>query len=624
MSGRIYRFGDYLLDPSQLRLQKNGEDISLPPKVFEVLTLLVERNGHLVSHEEIMREVWQETFVEETNLRFCIHSLRKVLGKGCIETVPKRGYRFVYEVDSLSAEEFIKKYTSETSIKNEDKPAAFQVEEKQSHLIFTKPFWILAVVILLAGVGVSALFIWQRRVQTETNPNHLQTLTVLPFIKVGEKPSSNDSSQKSLADALITNLSKIRELDVTPIQTIQKFFGQEFDSLTIGKEINSDIVLDGSYLYEGDNLRVNARLLSVKNGETLWTETINVEGKNQTEPESTISFRIAHKIELIAARIKDENIARSQNVSEEVLKDYILARRVLRSGEYNRRKEMIGLFEKIISREPNWALGHAGYAEALALTVTPESKYDWEKAVNAARKAIELDKTRAEAFVVLGMYHQYHNDWENAEQEFKTAIELNPMLSLSYHRYGKMLDVQRRFAEAETMLKKAIELEPFSPLYQTSLCKHYYYDRRFDAALAQCNNAKKIEPDFWQIKKELYWIYVQKEMYDEIEKLEFGHLSNADKIRHPLAKPLMDKNLNLYWQRNIESRLNDPTKTSSPMAIATFYAQLNDKENALIYLEQASKNVEFELQYANPDPIYDSIRKDKRFIEVMQKINLNP
>src|SRR5689334_5572020 len=150
MSGRIYKFGDYLLDPSQLRLQKNGDDISLPPKVFEVLTLLVGRNGQLVNHEEIMREVWQQTFVEETNLRFCIHSLRKVLGKDCIETVPKRGYRFVYEVDSFSAEEFIKKYTSDTNVQDDDKPDVPQIEEKKSSFVFTKPFWILAAIILLA------------------------------------------------------------------------------------------------------------------------------------------------------------------------------------------------------------------------------------------------------------------------------------------------------------------------------------------------------------------------------------------------------------------------------------------------------------------------------------------
>lgn len=622
MSGKIYKFGDYLLDPSQLRLQKNGQEISLPPKVFEVLTLLVERNGLLVNQAEIMKEVWQETFVEETNLRFCIHSLRKVLGKDSIETVPKRGYRFVCEVDSFSPEEFIKKYTSDKEAQVGDKRDVSQIEEKKSSVFFAKPVWILGIVILLAGVGVSAFIIWQKRnTQTEKNPHQLQTLTVLPFMQVGDNPASSNVSQKGLADILITNLTRIRELDVTPTGKIQKFFGQEFDSLAIGKEFNADIVLDGSYLYDGDRLRVNARLLRVKDGETLWTDTINVESKNQIETESVISFRIARKIELMVARIKDENLLRNQNISEEISKDYLLARQVLRSNEHNRRKEMIGLFEKIVAREPNWALGHAGYAEAL--TLTRGARYDWEKIVAAARKTIELDNTRAEAFVILGIFYGVHWDWENAEQSFKTAIQLNPKLALSYHEYGRMLDIKRRFAEAETMLKKAIELEPFSPLYYTSLCEHYYYDKRFDLALTQCNIAKNIEPDFWLLRKKLYWIYVQKGMYDEIEKLEFGDLSAADKAGDKLAKPLMERNMRLYWQRNIKLRLNHPAKSDSPVAIATFYAQLGDKENTLNYLEHASQKIEFELQYANPNPVFDLVRKDKRFVDVMKKINLN-
>lgn len=616
MEGKIYQFEDYLLDVSEQRLQKDGKDISLPPKVFEVLTALIKRHGQLITYQELMEEVWHDTFVEETNLRYSIHALRKTFPEDFIETVPKRGYRFKPEVKSFTVEEFIKLHTG--GFNKDDLLKSVEEPSEKNRSVVGKYAAPLIFAFLIVGIGLAAFYFWQK---AKNDSKHLKTVAVLPFSVIGEKPEKTLETQKGLVDSLIFNLSKIRALKITNSNEIQSYFGKEFDSVEAGKTLKVDEVLSGTYRIEENLVRINFQLRQVSTGENILSKSFTVTKENQVEIENAVALQIVRQLDIRAAQLIDVQKINHLNLSEETKKNYLTAKRIPRENEFDRWQESTDLMKKVVAENPTWALGYVGYAEALVLT---HGNFGCQDAPNVARQAIELDAKIAEAYLVLGFCHQFNLEWKEAEENYRKAIELNPNLDRAYIEYGTMLDYQRRFAEAEINLKKAIELEPFVPFYYVVMCEHYYYDTKYDEALKSCYQSQKIEPNHWQTEKKLQWIYVQQGRYDEVEKLHYGKLTKEEKLKNPEAKALMEGNIKKYWEINAETRILNANKRFSPVAVASFYAKLEDKEKTLEYLEKATENPEDMLYRVNPNPIFNFVRREPRFIELMKKVNLQP
>jgi DNA-binding winged helix-turn-helix (wHTH) protein/TolB-like protein len=614
MNKKTYAFGDFLLDLEQKRLLRNNQSIALQPKVFNMLVFFVERRGELVSRDELMQAVWADTFVEETNLRFCIHALRKALGDGYVETVPKRGYRFIAEVTENQPEIFPAQISAD-KISAEGAPPEI-VRKNQ----FGKRYWLVGA----SGFSIVCLlilaFVWQKNsVSFPRNSSGVDNLAVLPFTQIGER---DVNLQAGLADAMITNLSKIKQLKILPNSSVQKFVGRDFDALEVGRELKADSVLEGSYRHEGENVRVTARLLRVSNGETLWTETFTAQKLSNLELENLISLRTARLLWLKFAETEDEKSLAGIKINAEAVQNYLAGRRIWQSRELKRREEMIRLFERAIELAPDWSLAYSGLAEA-ALNEDTFST-DWKTAEQSARKALELDGANAQAHTALAqVYHRKYWDWENAEKSFQKAFEANPNYAHAHHEYGIFLTIRRRFSEAEAEMKKAVEAEPFSPFYFASLCELYSFDRRFDEALKQCDYAQNIEPDFWRTRKQLFWIYAQKQMYAEMSEMILGKASEAEKANHALTRALAASDLRSFWQSLIDERLNNSKNgASNSLAISTFYLQIDEKEKALNYLEKALDERDMFLPTANADSVFDSIRNEKRFADVMRKIGL--
>ena len=617
MQGKIYQFEDYLLDVSEQRLQKNGADIQLTPKVFGVLTVLLDRHGQLVSRDELMKEVWHDTFVEETNLRYCIHALRKAFDQDLIETVPKRGYRFNAAVRTYAREDFIKKYAG---LKPAEEPQ--KIDAAPANNGYSKTVRLAGIAVLILITGFTLYYFRPKTAQSEQR-QPLLSVAVLPFQVIGENSEQAAEIQKGLSDSLIFNLGKIRDLKVSPEKDVREYFGKEFEPAAVGRKLSAEEVLTGTYRIENNLVRVNVALLRASDGAPQWTQTFTVREATQIETESAVSLPIARQVGLKIARLRDEERIKEAKIGEELKSNYLTAREIMRLGDFNRRREASELFEKILAAEPDWALANAGYAEASVLTHGGATAC--RNAPELADKALRIDASMVEAYAVLGLCHQYNYDWKSAEQVYRKAIQTNPEYARTYHEYALMLDFQRRFSEAEANFKKAVELDPFSPDIHTAFCQHYYYDKNFGEALAQCFEARKIDPEFWMVPKKLHWIYVAQGRFDEVFKLHYGNLTESDVAKNPSAKLLSEGNIKKFWETGIESRLSDPRKRASPFAIATFYTQLGEKDKALEFLEK-----EYETEYckcnlptANSDPIFDTLRKEERFIALMKKINLN-
>jgi len=618
MNKKTYEFGDFTFDPEQKRLTRDGRNVPLQPKVFDMLAAFIERQGQLFSREELMKAVWAETYVEETNLRFCIHALRKALGDGFVETVPKRGYRFVAEVREKIPEQIPEPIaeveTSTVEITENNAPPEI-VRKTQS----PKPIWLIGISVVSILCLLILAFAWQsNKIETPKNALGINTLAVLPFASVGE---ADAGLQMGLADAMITNLGKIKQLKILPIGSIQRYAGQNLDSLETGRELNADAVLEGSYRYENEDVRVTARLLRVSNGETLWTETFTANKLTNLQIENLISLRTARLLWLKFAQTEDENSLANVKVNSEAKENYLAGRKIWQSRELKRREEMMRFFQKAIELAPDWSLAYSGLAEAILNEDTFST--DWKTAEQAARRAVELDAANAQAHTALGqIFHRNNWDWDNAGESFKKALESNPNYAPAHHEYGVFLTIQRRFAEAEEEMEKAVEAEPFSPFYHASLCELYSFDQRFEEALKQCDDAQNIEPDFWRTRKQLFWIYAQKQMYSEMSAMILGKLSDSDKAKHPLTRAIAENDLRPFWQNLIDERLRSKGGASNSLALATFYIQIGEKEKALDSLEQSLTEREMFLPTANADSVFDSIRNEERFKNVMRKIDL--
>jgi DNA-binding winged helix-turn-helix (wHTH) protein/TolB-like protein/Tfp pilus assembly protein PilF len=615
MNKRIYEFDEFLLDVAEKRLLRNGQAVSLQPKVFDMLAAFVERHGELISRDELMNAVWADTFVEESNLRFCLHGLRKALGKNAkgveyIETIPKRGYRFTSEIHEkitpiITRQEINLTVEEEAKITAKPKPA--------------RRYWLIGLLVVsISGLLILA-FIWQKNtIATNENLIGINKIAVLPFETIVE----NDAEiQIGLADSIIANLSKIESLKVLPTASIRKFIGQDFDPLAVGRELQTEAVLKGSFRIVDKEASVTASLLNVSSGEMVWTETFTVKGNNPTELESSIAIRLSRLLWLRVAEITDEKSLANQNLNPEAVKTYLAARKIWRNGELFRRTEMVSLFEKAIALEPSWALAQSSYAEALL--TSDQIFIDWGKAAQIAGKSIELDKSIAQPHTVSAeITHSRDWNWANAESEFKQSITLNPNYAVSYFKYSQFLRLQRRFAEAETSIKKAVEIEPFSPVFYSSLCQLYYYDHKSDKAIEACKYARQIDPDYWLVSKLLFWIYADKKMYAEMEEMVLGKLSPDKRAEHPLTKALAKNDLKLFWQSVIAEPSKEGKTNDIPTSNAMFYLQIGDKEKALKNLELALKIHDDNLPEINADPTFDSIRDEVRFSEIIWKIGL--
>jgi DNA-binding winged helix-turn-helix (wHTH) protein/TolB-like protein/Tfp pilus assembly protein PilF len=615
---KTYEFGEFLLDLDGKRLLCRGRAVALQPRVFDMLVFFVRNHGALIGHDELMTAVWKDTFVDESNLRISVHALRKALGKNAdgrdfIETVPKRGYRFSADVRERSSENIPEKIAAKDV--SGEMPAAARIEK-------TRPgrrHWLVGI----SAVSIIALVLlavaWQQSLfQPPKNLPETDALAVLPFSSINE---NEGNLQTGLNDALITNLSRIKNLQVLPLAAVQQYAGKNFDPVAAGRELRTDRILAGSYRFDGENVRVTVSVLRVSSGETLWSETFTAKGKNNLELEAAIADRAARLFSLKFAPIEEDPMVSDQDINPEAVRNYLAGRRIWQTRELGRHAEMIQYFEKTIELAPRWSPGFSGLAEALL----NDDSYaaGWEKIEQAAHRALALDARNASAHTAQAQIYFFKNwDWENAESSIKKALEINPNYAHAHNQYGVFLGIQRRFVEAEAELKKAIEAEPFSPFYSASLCELYYFDHRYDDALKTCTYAQNLEADFWRTRKNLFQIYVQKKMYAEMAEMVLGKLSAAEKATHPLTGASAANDLGPFWQKLVDESLNSKNPERNAVQLANFYLQLGEKEKSLTYLETAFRRHDDSFPAVNADPSFDALRKEPQFLDLMTRTGL--
>jgi TolB-like protein/DNA-binding winged helix-turn-helix (wHTH) protein/Flp pilus assembly protein TadD len=630
---RQYHFGLYRLDPVERRLWRDGEAIAVTSKVFDVLAVLVANSGRPMDKDEIMRQVWPDSFVEEGNLTRNVSTLRKVLGdspedRQYIVTLPGRGYQFVQAVQEVLEGPF---GMSNPTVGTDP------VEKAKSNVIdepvLAKPgarAWYLAAVFLLVAVGVWAwLTLGPGQKRTVSSPSDTRTLAVLPFLWLSPAPG-DEYLGVGMADTLITRLSNLRQVIVRPTGSVLKYQSAERDLQETGRQLRVQFVLEGSLHRMDERLRVSVRLINVHDGSSLWADKFDEAWTDLLKVEDSIAERTVTALALKLTGEEKRMLEGRGTNSVEAYQLYTKARYLWNKRMGTDLQLAIGYFEQAIAKDPNYALAYVGLADTYVQRgvfggLPPKEAYP--KAKVAVARALQLDDRAGEAHVTLGHIKvQYDWDRPGAEKEYRRAIELNPNYAFAHLLYAIFLGSSKREQEAMAEIERALELDPVSPLLNTMKGAIHYWFHHDRPAIEQLLRAIELEPHFWYSHFWLALVYAHQRRNEEalVEAHKAADLSGGTHSwllgyvqgvcgERAQALQALDELLALSRRRYV-----------SPYDIAKVHLGLGRKEEALDWLERAYRERARWMDSLSTFPTFDPLRGDPRFQDLLRRLGLPP
>jgi DNA-binding winged helix-turn-helix (wHTH) protein/TolB-like protein len=403
---RSYDFGPFHLDPVERRLLRHDQPVALTPKCFDLLVMFVENSGHLLGKDELLERLWPDQFVEEANLSFNISSLRKALGEGqngehFIETVPKKGFRFVAQADECWDDH-------PQLTKGAGRATTEQIEVGQrslpSHSMATARFppslkvivgLITAIALMYLGYGL-----WARRAESPV-PKPARTIAVLPFTPLSTG-SRDESLEMGMAETLINKLSSINQLVVRPISCVRKYADVQQDPIKAGQDVQVEAVLDGSILKVGDQVRVTARLINVKTGAAIWADQFDAGFTDILKVLDSISERVTQALTLSLSGEERDNLNKHYTDNPEAFQLFLQGQYLFIKQTGDRAdnlRKALDYYQQEVEADPKFARAYIGIAEFYISERSPKTP-SWErllKAKAAVARALELDSSLDEA-----------------------------------------------------------------------------------------------------------------------------------------------------------------------------------------------------------------------------------
>ena len=599
--GFIYEFGKFVLDPQERVLLADGKSVHLTDKVFDTLLLFIEHNGRLLTKDEMMSSIWEESFVEESNLAKNISRLRKILntdGVELIETLPKRGYRFradVRKIDgatNLLVNRHLRVKVTQ-SIENRSEPSA-----------------------PTDGLNLHSL-------------NEVHSIAVLPFQPLDSSADDNFFGL-GLTDALITQLSCAGQIQVRPTSSILKYNLLEQNTISIGRELQVDAILEGRFQRVENNLRLTVQMLHTVGGESLWADGFNAEVEDLFTIQDLIAERVigalTEKLSVqAAARLKKRD---TENV--EAYQEYLKGRFFWNKRTADDLKIALACFERAIEIDPLFALAHAGIADIYNQfpsfdELAPHDAFP--KAKQATLRALKLDGTLAEAHASLGfVLLNYDWNWAGAEVSFQQAIKLNPNYATAHHWYGTLLLRQERFSEAIMALKKAQQLDPSSPMISTWMAEALNFCGESEAAIALHQSTLNLAENFFPAYYHLALIYADCHRFEKARETanQALNLSHEISLTSSLLAVLHITLGETEIAREMLAKLLEKRKIQyvSAVNIAEIYAGLGDENETLNWLETACAEHDPDLTWLKIDKPYQIFRNNPRFQRLLEQIGL--
>lgn len=617
-----YEFGPFRLDSEARILLTSGKLLSLSPKVVEVLIVLVENSGQVVTKQDLMRAVWPDAFVEEGNLTSNISILRKQLGllpEGgeYIETIPKRGYRFIASVKAAATEKT---------------PEDAQRVDLGGQIPFVGS-WVVPIQIRTA-VTIAALFLIALTLYLTfmhgTLPHfgvspRIEALAVLPLVNLSGNPGEEYFAD-GMTEALTADLAQIGALKVISRTSVMQYKGAKKPLPEIASQLNVDAVVLGSVLRSGQRVRITAELIHGATDRHLWARTYERELDDILHLQNEVARAIASEIQAKLTPHEQQRLNHSPAVKPDAYKAYLKGRYYATNYTKESLLKSIEYFEQAIKVDPSYAAAYAGLADVylgLQYSGAAPSEDVHSKASVAATKAVQLDNRLAEGHAAMAVTKAHEWNWAEAERESQKAFELNPGFARAHWAYSNQLRHRGCAEESIVEGRRALELDPLSPLTNEGLGDAYRSARKYDLAIQQYQKTLELYPNQATSRDSLGWTYVYKGMYDqgidEIQK-SYGEDPNlspelayiyAVRGNRSKAQKILERLLSLSKQTPIE-----------PHHFALIYTGLGKRTEALVMLEQAYRQHSPMMTWLKVDPRFDSLRPDPRFQDLMRRVGL--
>ena len=506
-----YEFGQYRIDTGERLLRRGDELIPLPPKASDTLLALVRSAGRMVDKGDLMKAVWPDTFVEEGALTRNISLIRKTLGDmgeeaAYIETIPRRGYRFVAPVRTFVVE---------------PGSAAPQAPPPSSRP--ARKWMVLAVILLLAGIGAIAKFvvgsIGTRPPVPLTAPAN--TLAVLPFRSVQKDVVDQDYFADGMTQALITRLANLRNLRLVSFTSEVSGLQNTNAWAEIRRNQSINRVLTGSVLRSGGRIRIDAQLIDPRTQDVHWANSYERNIEDVLALESAVAEAIASEIQVNITAGDRERLRRQRQAKPEALDAYLRGRYFWNRRTEDGLRRAAEYFQQAIAADPTYALAYTGLADSYSLlgsvgTDGMPPKQAMPLAKSAAQKALELDPDLADGHISLA-YVKLSYDWDlpGAAREFSRALELNPSSATARHWYSHYFMAAGDLGKATEQMREALRLEPLSPSINIGVGWCLYYTRQYDRAIEQFRSVAEIDPSLPLAHQTLGMAYQQKGLFDQ-------------------------------------------------------------------------------------------------------------
>lgn len=592
----VFEFGSFVLNAPERLLLREGRPVEVPPKVFDLLLALVTARGHLLEKEELLRTVWEGSFVEEGNVNRQISTLRRILGDAAgsgqfIETVPKRGYRFIAPVRQIEVGGSV----------------PFPVASETHSAIHTS---------------------FDNLRDAAATPR--RALAVLPFKLTGSNDEDGEYLGVGLADALVTRLSNVRELVVRPTSAVVRYSSPGQDILEAGRELRVSAVLDGRVQRAAGRVRVTVQLVSVEEGATLWAEKFDERWTDIFTLQDSISEQAAAALTVRLTREEREGLRKHGTESPEAFQAYLRGRSCWNRFVEEDLRKAVEFFQLAIEFDPSYALAHCGVADCynfVGLHGVLQPSVAFSKAKAAAERALEIDDSLAECHTPLGFAAFFYDwDWAGAESAFRRAIRLNPSYGTAHHLYAFMLTALGRHEDALAEIRKAKEVDPLSLLINDAMGFCHWNARRFDLAEEQCHRTIARDPDFFMARYGLAMTYAHTGRHEQgIEEARVAARLSHDS---PLALATLGHACAVAGrEKEAEELLERLTRMSQlgyvpPYYLATVCVGLGRADESIAFLEKAVECRDGWVTWLGVEPRFDPIRRDPRFQDILRRIGL--
>lgn len=601
------RFGVFEADLQTQELRKSGTRIRLEGHPFQILALLLEKPGQLVTREELQEKLWPaDTFVDfEHSINTAVNRLREVLGDSAetprfIETLPRRGYRFIYPANGMEA----------STTARAPRPVAWRGLRWAAGL--------LVIAIALAGILAVNIGGLRDRLLKGPTPQRVQSIGVLPLRNLSGDPNQ-DYFADGMTDALITELGKISALRVVSLQTMLRYKETKKAVPEIASELKVDALVEGSVVRAGNQVRIDAQLVQAKPERHIWAESFQRNGQDVLLLQGEVALAIAKEIRIATTPDQRAPLARARSVSPTAYEAWLRGRELYRRYSDEWYDSAIDYLQKAIRVDPTYAPPYATLAEVYCT----DMRYSYEDrhalAESAAAKALELDEALAEAHAAQGLVNlRFRWDWAGAEREFKRAIELNSNSEEGHVNYGYFLTLMGRFEEGIATYRRAIELDPLNYIPNQRLAWAYGKAGRDDEDIAQLRELEALEPGASPTGYELAHVYARKKMYREalaeVERVKCNRLDcgwvMAVSGKRKEARDLIGHLISLSKRQYVD-----------PFFIALTYAGLGERDEAIKWLEQGYRMRCRWMIYLKVVRELDPLRDDPRFNDLLRRMN---